>query len=411
MKKLMALIISIIMLIFALVPCNAEETPRAVRIYETTSYHGSFAYAQEICQDYTLYGRISYNNENDYYKVIFNNSGKANFWLGNIPSGNNYDLYIYNSSQQLIGQSTNLSSDQESVLNLTVYANNTYYIKVKGVTGTSNSYYMLRAKWYPTNGFKYYCNTSPSGSIGGFSTTNLQNLYTTSNYNLYQKLTTEGCFVTSYAMILHNLNKLTTAPHYDPRTLNSGYMQSDPVTVMMANMGFPIPYNNLIYYNGNPVDSSIETIAQAFGADYGIYNISSLTRPQKIIAITYYLTQNPEGVTLVFEHSKGNKHAIVASLSGYTATESQVENIIALVEGNSNNINKITNDNNIIVPSKNEKYLSTDGYINDSNGGSYFTVYDPADHTGSTDGSLSLSSTWTAHEYSWSELKEIRVFG
>lgn len=411
-KQIISVILAVVMCLMMPCVCFAEEpSPKSVKMYEQSSTHNTMSSAQQIYQDYTLYGTISSSGENDYYVVTFGVAGKVNFWLGNIPSGCNYDLYIYNSYGNKVAQSTNSSNSQEIVNQWSVSANSTYYIRVVGVSGSSTSYYHLRCKWYPSAGFKYYCNVSPSGSVGGFPTANISQLVTNPNsYSLYSRLTTAGCQITSYAMVLKNLNKNTTASHYNPQTQNYSIMSADPVTVMFANMLFPVPVNNTVSYAEDPVSAYRNRIASAFGTTCTHYDISSLTRLQKIIAITYYLTQNPEGIVLRFSGSAGT-HSLVAAMSGYEATQSQVNTVRTLIESNRSDQYNEENETPVDVTNINPGgYSSTRGLINDSNGGSYFTVFDPADYGTSTDGSLSLSSTWTAQYYSWSDLVAIEFF-
>lgn len=87
----------------------------------------------------------------DWWKVTFKSSGSANFWLGNIPSGCNYDLYLYstNGAKQL-GRSTNSGTANE-LITYAVSVNTFYYIKIIPRSGYSTtSSYLLRAKLYPT---------------------------------------------------------------------------------------------------------------------------------------------------------------------------------------------------------------------------------------------------------------------
>ena len=51
--------------------------------------------ADKTYDDYDNYGAISSTSDVDWWKVTFTQNGEANFWLGNIPSGCNYNLYLY----------------------------------------------------------------------------------------------------------------------------------------------------------------------------------------------------------------------------------------------------------------------------------------------------------------------------
>ncbi len=123
--------------------------PLAVK-YETEP-NNTMATAMTINNDDDLYGRIYDSTDVDWYKVKFPFAGKANIWLGNIPSGRDYDLEFYNSSGTKIGSST--TSNSQELIKMNVSANVWYYIKVYGYNGSYHtSNYWLRAKVYPDYG-------------------------------------------------------------------------------------------------------------------------------------------------------------------------------------------------------------------------------------------------------------------
>ena len=55
--------------------------------------------------DYDNFGKISTLSDIDWWKVGFSSAGNANFWLGNIPSGCDYDLEIYTMAGTKIAES------------------------------------------------------------------------------------------------------------------------------------------------------------------------------------------------------------------------------------------------------------------------------------------------------------------
>lgn len=134
-----------------------------------------------------------------------------NFWLGDIPSGKDYDLYVYNSSGTLLGKSIGTTS-QELVSNISVTKNSTYYFQVVGFNGSydANNKYKVRAKLY-LNSYAYYCRDYPN-----FTTTSLDNLYyknadgSLSTSTWLARIKNAGCVASSYAMILQNLGATTT---------------------------------------------------------------------------------------------------------------------------------------------------------------------------------------------------------
>ena len=106
--------------------------------------------ADEISDDEDVYGTISSASDVDWYKVQFSSSGVANFWLGQVPSGCNYQLELYNASGTYLTGSYNGNGQQELISFYTVSANTLYYIKIYSASGYSSSQYKFRTKWYPS---------------------------------------------------------------------------------------------------------------------------------------------------------------------------------------------------------------------------------------------------------------------
>jgi hypothetical protein len=126
---------------------QTEIIVQGVNRYEIES-NNSFGTANQTYDDDNMYGLINPSNDVDYYKVMFSGSGSANFYLGNIPSGRDYDLYVYDSSYNLIASSTNGSNSDELISNQSIFPNTWYYIRVVGYNGSFDpyNYYLLRAK-------------------------------------------------------------------------------------------------------------------------------------------------------------------------------------------------------------------------------------------------------------------------
>lgn len=132
-----------------------SNSPNKVKRYEKES-NNSRSKATRFYDDDNVYGRISSKSDVDYYKIKFKKSGKANFYLGKIPSGCDYDLYLYNSSGSKLKRSTRSGNKDELISKYSVKANRYYYLKVKSYKGSSSSRYKLRAKLYGnTDTFSY----------------------------------------------------------------------------------------------------------------------------------------------------------------------------------------------------------------------------------------------------------------
>lgn len=141
------------------VPGNEVNNNTADSIYtlSATRYESEpndYYYNANITyDDDNMYGTMSSTVDNDWYRVSFPSNGKANFYLGSIPAGCDYDLFLYDSdgATLLTGSSAGGNAD-ELISQYTVIANKIYYIKVKSYTGSStSSYYQFRAKNYPTS--------------------------------------------------------------------------------------------------------------------------------------------------------------------------------------------------------------------------------------------------------------------
>lgn len=217
-----------------------EIAPMAILKTESEP-NNTRATANSVNQDDTITGYISSSSDIDYFKVVASANGVFNFWLGNIPSGKNYDLYVYNSSGNLLGSSTSTSAAQELVSGVKATKGNTYYFAVQGKSGSysTTSAYTVRCKLL-VNPYTGFSQSSLENLSTSFSTTNLDKLYSNgSSSSWLSRPKSAGCVITSYAMILRNLGATTSSKHYDFRSGVTGYLASDPFTVMLANTSWP----------------------------------------------------------------------------------------------------------------------------------------------------------------------------
>ena len=107
------------------------------------------ATADRTYDDYNNYGYISKADDIDYFKIKFSEAGYANFWLGTIPDGCDYDLYIYDSENTLLVSSKNAGNEPELIRYLAVQADVYYYVCIKSYRGYSaSSPYTMRVKLY-----------------------------------------------------------------------------------------------------------------------------------------------------------------------------------------------------------------------------------------------------------------------
>lgn len=129
---------------------NARSDKELLATMSETEPNNTFATANTIYDNYDVNGTISTVYDIDMYKIKFTNSGKADFWLGNISSGNNLDLYVYNENQQLIASSKNPTNFPELISHEVVVGGKWYYIKVVAPNESVNvpASYKVNVKFY-----------------------------------------------------------------------------------------------------------------------------------------------------------------------------------------------------------------------------------------------------------------------
>lgn len=320
MKKLFSFILCLAIVVSLSTPNTAlasEVVPYAIQKTESEP-NNTRATANLINQDDTITGYISSSADIDYFKVVANTNGVFNFWLGNIPSGKNYDLYVYSSAGGLLGSSTSTNSTQELVSGIKATKGSTYYFAVQGKNNSysSTSAYTVRCKLL-MNPYTGFSQSSPTDSATSFSTNNLDKLYSSGLSNSWlSRFKSSGCVIASYAMILRNLGATTASKQYDFRSGNTGYLSADPFTVMLANTSWPtITANANGTYTAsttkNPVYTYHGVVAKAFGKTANQVSLTGLNDTQKANAIAYYLSSHPEGVAVSFKRSDGGTHTIV----------------------------------------------------------------------------------------------------
>ncbi|OPX45544.1 hypothetical protein CLHUN_09200 [Ruminiclostridium hungatei] len=136
MKKLFSLIICAALL-FSI---TFSGTAFAATVYETES-NDSTGTANTISAGDTVYGKISFDKDNDYYKLRLTAGTSTTFSLSNIPGGCDYDLILYDANGSIIGSSTAFGNTSEKITR--TLSAGLYYINVKGYSGTSSSNYTL----------------------------------------------------------------------------------------------------------------------------------------------------------------------------------------------------------------------------------------------------------------------------
>ncbi|MBQ8892927.1 MAG: hypothetical protein IJ043_00780 [Clostridia bacterium] len=94
----------------------------------------------------------------------------ANFWLGNIPSGCDYDMQVYRSNDTTLVAASARYSTTPELIKIHVRSGDIYRIKIFSSSGSSTSKYLFRVKRYDLAPAEYYTfncqdrNTRPSAS-------------------------------------------------------------------------------------------------------------------------------------------------------------------------------------------------------------------------------------------------------
>ncbi len=144
-----------------------------IDIYETEP-NGAMAVADVTEDEADNFGTISSATDSDWYKTTFDRGGKTNFWLGNIPSGCDYQMQIYKGST-LVKTVNNNSTGTSEFAQYNTLADTVYYIKISSNSGyNASSYYlfsMRRNNLGEARMFTYrYYHPRDDGSIRDYNT-------------------------------------------------------------------------------------------------------------------------------------------------------------------------------------------------------------------------------------------------
>ena len=125
-------------------------------IYESES-NNTVSTADTTYDDRDNYGAIISSSDVDWWKIEFKSEGIANFWLGDIPSGCDFDMQVYDyTGTKLLAESVRGSTPSELV-KIHVRPGSKYYIKIYGFNGShSVSYYSFRVKRYDLQDAKIF---------------------------------------------------------------------------------------------------------------------------------------------------------------------------------------------------------------------------------------------------------------
>lgn len=127
-----------------------EINPLAAGTIYESEPNNTYSTADRTYDDYDNYGALSTTSDVDWWVVSFSSSGEANFWLGNIPSGCDYDLYLYASNGTTLLATSRNGGNSSELITYPVSAYTNYYIRIYSYSGSSSSQYLFRARNYPS---------------------------------------------------------------------------------------------------------------------------------------------------------------------------------------------------------------------------------------------------------------------
>ena len=130
-------------------------------LFSTVSYasgNNTPATATEITDDQSYYSTISSTSDVDWYKIKFNITGTANFYLGSVPSNCDYELEVYkNNGTTLLANSALGGNGASETIRCRVNANQYYYLKVIASSHQNTSdTYLIRGKVYSSTSGKIF---------------------------------------------------------------------------------------------------------------------------------------------------------------------------------------------------------------------------------------------------------------
>lgn len=133
------------------IACNEIRSlqAKAAGTANESESNNTYSTADRTYDDYDNYGTISATTDVDWWVVNFSRGGNANFWLGNIPTGCDYDLKLYSSNGTTLLASSVKGSNQAELITYPVVAGVNYYVRIYSHSGSSASQYLFRTKNYP----------------------------------------------------------------------------------------------------------------------------------------------------------------------------------------------------------------------------------------------------------------------
>jgi len=305
--------------------------------------NNTFSTANPITTNNIVSGKLSTTSDVDYFKFTTTEGGYVNIMLS-VPSNANYNFKLYSSSNNLLATSSSSSTGVGERLTYLCSAGQTYRIQVyAGGTTVSTSNYNLyvtplmkmNKAWYSQVSGLYNYTTNDA-----WNTNKLDSLYFgCDSYaepfilnNSNDDLMIKACPVTCAAMVLRNLNAVTSSNITDFRTGYYGKSYADPFIVAMANIGVttaPTAMSNGTYrYTSTRkpyymYEDSWDNVASYFNKTVDTEHEATWSNLQSMLSEKISSTSNvfkyKQGIIVHFKHTSKGEHYVVftPTSSGY----------------------------------------------------------------------------------------------
>ncbi len=225
MKKFLPLLICFALLL----SISFSSSVFAANLNETEP-NNTFANANGISPGNSINGKISSTSDVDYYKLTIMYSGNRSITLSNIPSGCDYELYLYDYNGNIISSSTASGSIDENIS--TSLNPGAYYIGIKSYSGYSSSDYTLTVKsigssptptlpYHGGDAYEYNDTLELASSFYGSLEANIHPL---GDFDYYKFTVTQ---TTTEHIRLYDPYSADARYHFNVYNSNGGYVCSD----------------------------------------------------------------------------------------------------------------------------------------------------------------------------------------
>lgn len=137
-KLLSSVLAGVCVILYGLAPVAAVDPDEFINRNESEN-NNTYSSADVTYDDYNNYGRITTEDDVDWWCITALSDGMANFWLGEIPTGCNFNLALYKGNGTSAIVISNNSGRKQELIRCHVYAGEKYYIRISSSSGYSVS--------------------------------------------------------------------------------------------------------------------------------------------------------------------------------------------------------------------------------------------------------------------------------